>query len=267
MTRAARNRRIDTGALQGRVALVSGAGSGIGRAIAARLLEHGAAVAIVERDRKAGQDARAELSAKGRVRFEPCDVADEAAVKRAIANVARWGGRLDTVVNNAADFTAFGKPVEKLQLALWRRTLDVNLGAGFLFAKHAARHLRKHRGCIVNITSTRASMSEPNTEAYAASKGGLTALTHALAISLGPEIRVNAIAPGWIATDGWKPRPRRNAVKLSAEDHAQHPVGRVGRPEDVADCVLYLVSEAAGFITGQVITVDGGMTRKMIYAE
>lgn len=133
------------------------------------------------------------------MRFEPCDVADEAAVKRAIANVARWGGRLDIVINNAADFTAFGKPVEKLQLAQWRRTLDVNLGAAFLFAKHAARHLRKRRGCIVNITSTRACMSESNTEAYAASKGGLSALTHALAISLGPEIRVNAVAPAWIA--------------------------------------------------------------------
>jgi NAD(P)-dependent dehydrogenase (short-subunit alcohol dehydrogenase family) len=268
MTRVARNRSVDAGTLQGRVALVTGAGSGIGRAIAARLLEHGALVAIVERDRKAGRDARAELSAKGRVCFEPCDVADEAAVKRAVGKVARWGGgRLDIVVNNAADFAAFGKPVEKLQLALWRRTLDVNLGAAFLFAKHGARHLRKRRGCIVNITSTRACMSEPNTEAYAASKGGLSALTHALAISLGPEVRVNAIAPGWIATDEWKPRARRKRAKLSAEDHAQHPVGRVGRPEDVADCVLYLVSEAAGFVTGQVVTVDGGMTRKMIYAE
>jgi NAD(P)-dependent dehydrogenase (short-subunit alcohol dehydrogenase family) len=181
--------------------------------------------------------------------------------------VARWGGRLDILVNNAGYFGAFGTAVEKLTLARWRRTLDVNLGAAFLFAKHAARHLRKQRGAIVNITSTRAVMSEPNTEAYAASKGGLSALTHALAISLGPEVRVNAIAPGWIATDAWKPRDRRKAPKLSAEDHAQHPVGRVGRPEDVADCAVYLVSEAAGFVTGQVITLDGGMTRKMIYAE
>ena len=255
------------GLLKGRVALVTGAGSGIGRAIAARFLEHGAEVAIVEHDRKAGDDAEAELSAKGRACFERCDVADEAAVKRVVRKVANWGGRLDIVVNNAADFTAFGTPVEKLELTLWRRTLDVNLGAAFLFAKHTAQHLRKRRGSIVNITSTRACMSEPNTEAYAASKGGLSALTHALAISLGPEVRVNAIAPGWIATDGWKPRAARKPPKLSAEDHAQHPVGRVGRPEDIAECALYLVSDAAGFITGQVITVDGGMTRKMIYAE
>ena len=250
-----------------RVAIVTGAGSGIGRAIAARFIEQGIAVAIVEHDRKAGRDARDELGEKGTVRFEPCDVADEAAVKRAVGNAVRWGGRLDILVNNAGYFGAFGKPVEKLELALFRRTLDVNLTAAFLFAKHGARHLRRRRGSIVNITSTRACMSEPNTEAYAASKGGLSSLTHALAMSLGPEVRVNAIAPGWIATDAWQPRDRRKPPKLSARDHAQHPVGRVGRPEDIAECALYLASEAAGFITGQVITVDGGMTRKMIYAE
>ncbi|MFN4186336.1 MAG: SDR family oxidoreductase, partial [Hyphomonas sp.] len=106
-----------------------------------------------------------------------------------------------------------------------------------------------------NMASTRAFMSEPETEAYAASKGGLVALTHALAVSLGPKIRVNAIAPGWIAAP----------EGLSESDHAQHPVGRVGRAEDIAKAVLYLVE--AGFVTGQVLTVDGGMTRKMIYAD
>jgi NAD(P)-dependent dehydrogenase (short-subunit alcohol dehydrogenase family) len=110
-------------------------------------------------------------------------------------------------------------------------------------------------GSIVNMASTRAFMSEPNSEAYAASKGGLVALTHALAVSLGPKIRVNAIAPGWIT----------NETNLSEEDEAQHPAGRVGRPKDIADTVLYLAG--AGFVTGQVLTVDGGMTKKMIYAE
>ena len=255
------------GSLEGDVALVTGAGSGIGRAIAARLLDAGASVAIVERDRKAGRDACAELSSRGRVRFEPCDVADEQAVKRVVKNVLAWGGRLDIVVNNAGYFGAMETPIEKLKLAEWKRTLDVNLSAAFLFAKHAARHLREHRGTIINITSTRATMSEPDTEAYAASKGGLSALTHALAISLGPEIRVNAIAPGWIATDAWRPRSERRAPKLRAKDHVQHPVGRVGKPEDVAECAAYLASDASAFITGQVITIDGGMTRKMIYAE
>ena len=253
--------------LDRRVALVTGAGSGIGRAIAARFLEEGISLAIVEHDRKAGKDAAAELATRGNVRFEPCDVADEAEIKRAVSSVVKWGGRLDIVVNNAGYFGAFGTPIEKLKLSEWKRTLDVNLSAAFLFAKHSARQLRKTRGAIVNITSTRACMSEPSTEAYAASKGGLSALTHALAISLGPDIRVNAIAPGWIATDAWRPRGKRKEPKLSKEDHEQHPVGRVGRPEDIAECAAYLASDAAGFVTGQVITVDGGMTRKMIYAE
>jgi NAD(P)-dependent dehydrogenase (short-subunit alcohol dehydrogenase family) len=250
-----------------KVALVTGAGSGIGRAIAARFLSDGMRVAIVEHDRSAGKDALAELSQRGEACFEPCDVADEAAVKRVVRSVAKWGGRIDVIVNNAGYFGAFETPVEKLALREWRRTLDVNLSAAFLFAKHGARHLRKVGGSIVNISSTRAAMSEPDSEAYAASKGGLSALTHALAVSLGPHVRVNAIAPGWIATEAWKPRKKRSAPKLRPKDHEQHPAGRVGRPEDVAACAAYLVSEAAEFLTGQVITLDGGMTRKMIYVE
>jgi NAD(P)-dependent dehydrogenase (short-subunit alcohol dehydrogenase family) len=250
-----------------RVALVTGAGSGIGRAIAARFIEQGMSVAIVERDRKAGKDAADELESAGHVCFEPCDVADEASVKRVVRSIMKWGGGLDIIVNNAGYFGAFETPIEKLSLREWQRTLDVNLSAAFLFAKHGAKHLRKAGGTIINITSTRASMSEPDTEAYAASKGGLASLTHALAISLGPDVRVNAIAPGWIATDAWKPRAARKTPKLRPKDHAQHPAGRVGRPEDVAACALYLVSDAASFMTGQVVTLDGGMTRKMIYAQ
>ena len=106
----------------------------------------------------------------------------------------------------------------------------------------------------MNIASTRALQSEPDTEAYAASKGGLVALTHALALSLGPEVRVNCISPGWIAH-----QPVRR------KDHAQHPAGRVGQPQDVAELVAYLLSDAAGFVTGQNFVIDGGMTKKMIY--
>jgi NAD(P)-dependent dehydrogenase (short-subunit alcohol dehydrogenase family) len=126
----------------------------------------------------------------------------------------------------------------------------------FLMAKHAAAHLRRTRGAMVNIASTRALQSEPDTEAYAASKGGIVALTHALALSLGPEVRVNCVSPGWIDT---------GTAKLSRGDHLQHPVGRVGRPADVAALAAFLLSNAAGFATGQNYVLDGGMTRKMIY--
>src|SRR5690606_18678830 len=153
-----------------------------------------------------------------------------------------------------AKTTGFGVPLDDLAPDDFRRALDVNRVGPMLLSRAAAPHLRKAGGAIVNLTSTRAAMSEPHTEAYAASKGGLTALTHALAISLGPAVRVNAIAPGWIATDAWKPRAERGEPSLRPVDHAQHPVGRVGVPEDVASLAVYLSSGEAGFVTGQVFT-------------
>ncbi len=124
-------------------------------------------------------------------------------------------------------------------------------------AKHAAPFLRKTNGAVVNVASTRAIQSERDSEAYAASKGGVVALTHALAVSLGPDVRVNCISPGWVET-------RKDAVHSEA-DLLQHPAGRVGVPQDIAELADYLIS--AGFVTGQNFTADGGMTKKMIYAE
>jgi NAD(P)-dependent dehydrogenase (short-subunit alcohol dehydrogenase family) len=242
---------------------VTGGGAGIGRAVAARFAAAGARVAITDRDRDAGEDARDELG----VRFDELDVADDAAVARVIADVVAWGGGLDVVINNAGIADPGRTTIDELPVAEWRRVIDVNLTGMFLVAKAAAPHLRARRGCIVNITSTRAFMSEPNTFAYTASKGGIVALTHSLAISLGPEIRVNAIAPGWIATEAWQPRDRRKPPELRPVDHAFHPVGRVGTPEDIAGLAAFLASDDAGFITGEVIVSDGGVTRKMMYPE
>lgn len=225
-----------------KTALVTGAAQGIGKAIAERLSARGWRVAVA--------DIRPSLqffSVK-------TDVSREAAVRACIRAVVKRFGRLDALVNNAAIASAGNGPVEKLGLKEWNRRIGTNLTGAFLMAKHATPHLRRTHGAIVNIASTRALQSEPDTEAYAASKGGLVALTHALALSLGPEVRVNCVSPGWISHE-----------PVRKKDHAQHPVGRVGRPRDVAELVAYLLSDAAGFITGQNFVIDGGMTRKMIY--
>jgi NAD(P)-dependent dehydrogenase (short-subunit alcohol dehydrogenase family) len=184
------------------------------------------------------------------------DVASETDIRRVIASVRAGEGRLDALVCNAG--IMIRKPLETLSLADWSTVLATNLTSTFLFAREAAPLLRQHLGAIVTVASTRARMSEPDTESYAATKGGLVALTHALAISLGPAIRANVVSPGWIDVAGEALRP---------EDHAQHPAGRVGRPEDVASLIAWLVHPDQGFVTGSEFVIDGGMTRKMIYAE
>jgi NAD(P)-dependent dehydrogenase (short-subunit alcohol dehydrogenase family) len=249
-----------------KIAIVTGGAQGIGRGTAARLLASGYGVVIADSDAEAGQEAAAEL-ASAALWFVETDVADEASVVSCVTAALRHGGRLDAVVNNAGIARAPRVPVEQLTLESWNRQLGVNLTGAFLMAKHAAPHLRARGGAIVNVASTRALQSEASTEAYTASKGGLVALTHALAVSLGPDIRVNCVSPGWIDVSGWQKSARRKPAKLTAADHAQHPAGRVGTPEDIAGMVAFLLSEAAGFVTGQNFVVDGGMTKKMIYAE
>jgi NAD(P)-dependent dehydrogenase (short-subunit alcohol dehydrogenase family) len=249
-----------------KIAIVTGGAQGIGRGTAARLLASGYGVVIADSDAEAGWEAAAEL-ASGALWFVETDVADEASVASCVTAALRHGGGLDAVVNNAGIARAPRVPVEALTLESWNRQLGVNLTGAFLMAKHAAPHLRARRGAIVNVASTRTLQSEANTEAYTASKGGLVALTHALAVSLGPDIRVNCVSPGWIDVSGWQKSARRKPANLTAADHVQHPAGRVGTPEDIAGMVAFLLSEAAGFVTGQNFVVDGGMTKKMIYAE
>ncbi len=248
-----------------KVALVTGGGQGIGLAVARAFLDQGSLVTILERDAEALADAVGELARPDRMLAVRGDVAMEADVLAAVEKTVREFGRLDFLVNNAG-ISEF-MPLEHCSLDDWNRIIGANLTGMFLCAKHAAPALRANRGSMVNIASTRAFQSEPGTEAYAASKGGVVALTHALAMSLGPLVRVNAIAPGWIDVSGWKKRSAREQAELRPEDHGQHPAGRVGRPEDVAEAVLFLCSDKAGFITGECLVLDGGMTRKMIYVE
>ncbi|HEY9623566.1 MAG TPA: glucose 1-dehydrogenase [Crinalium sp.] len=248
-----------------KAAIVTGGGQGIGKAIARQLLEAGFAVTISDIDADAGQETADEYQHLGRIQSIVTDVADEDSVRHLVADAIAAFGRLDVLVNNAAIANPEQGPIEHLDLETWNRMITVNLTGAFLCTKHAVPHLRQQGGNIINIASTRATMSEPHTEAYSATKGGLVALTHALANSLGPEIRVNCISPGWIAVSDWQKQANRAEPQLRQEDHQQHPVGRVGRPSDIAAMVLYLVSEQAGFITGAEFVIDGGMTRKMIY--
>ena len=186
------------------------------------------------------------------------DAADEDTVHDAVQLALERFGRLDAVVANAG--VLLRRPLRRLTLDDWHRVMDTNLTSTFLLAREAQRALRASKGAIGTVASSRAQMSEPNTESYAASKGGLVALTHALAISLGPDIRVNCVSPGWVVTTDYN--------KLKRRDHTQHPAGRVGRPQDIAEAVDFLLNrEKSGFITGANFTVDGGMTRKMIYVE
>jgi len=229
-------------------ALVTGGAHGIGAAIAARLVRDGWHVVVADVD-PAGTAPRGG-------RYVVCDVADEAAVAGLLAGVAAQEGRLSALVCNAG--ISRNKPIAQLSLAEWSRVIAVNLTSTFLLARAAETMLRASHGAIITVASTRAHMSEPHTEAYSATKGGLVALTHALAISLAPQVRVNCISPGWIFTKGDAPR---------TGDQAFHPAGRVGTPDDIAALAAFLLGPESGFITGAEFVVDGGVMRKMIYPE
>lgn len=241
--------------------IVTGAGNGIGREIARLYAEKGANVVWADIDEGASLETVATIKEKGGVAsFVRTDVRDEGDIIRLMSKTVETYGGIDILINNAGK--NLFKPIYDISIEEWDDTINTNLRSVFLASREAAKYMKgnENGGAIVNIASTRAIMSEPNSETYAASKGGIVAITHALAASLSKErITVNAISPGWIETGNYE--------ELRAIDHEQHFANRVGKPDDIARACLYLTAKENNFVTGINLVVDGGMTRKMIYEE
>lgn len=248
-------------AFENKTVIVTGAGRGIGRAVALAFAGKGGKVAVAEVDRERGESTAEEIRRRGgSAKFISCDVSREEDVVSMVEQTVQAFGTVDILINNAGIANAHTSKFYDLTTAEWDKVLNTNARGCFLASREAAKAMRQGRkgGTIINISSTRALMSEPDTEAYAASKGAISALTHAMAVTLGTDgITVNCILPGWIETGDY--------AALRDVDHSQHPSGRVGVPEDIAKACLYLADPDNRFVTGAELVVDGGMTRKMIY--
>ncbi|ONI47904.1 oxidoreductase [Candidatus Epulonipiscium fishelsonii] len=252
--------------MKGKVVIVTGGGQGIGACVATTYAKKGAKVIIAEIDEEAGLETEQTIKEQGMgATFIKTDVGNEASVKNMVSIVISKYGKIDILINNAAINPKGNLSTRKVEE--FENVLRVNITGMYICVQNVVPHMIE-KGCsIVNIASTRAFMSEADTEAYSASKGAIIALTHSLAISLSHKIRVNSVSPGWIETSQWKKKKERKSVLLEEQDHLQHPAGRVGKPEDVASAILYLTSDESEFITGTNLIVDGGMTSKMIYVE
>jgi NAD(P)-dependent dehydrogenase (short-subunit alcohol dehydrogenase family) len=243
------------------VALVTGGAKGIGAGIAERFVDGGAAVVIFDIDGEGARRTAAGLCARGRALPFEGDVSNEEHVRAAVERTIAELGRLDILVNNAGIEVPGTMP--EYSSAQWDRQLGVNLKGAFLFAKYAIPHMRGRGGAIVNISSVHAFVSYAGNAAYDASKAGLLALTRTLALDHGSDgIRANAICPGYIDTpmmEEWLAGvPDREATMRQVLSF--HPLGRIGTPRDIAEAALFLASDAASFISGACLVVDGAMT-------
>lgn len=223
----------------GKVAVITGGAHGIGKAIADAFRREMADVYVID-------------STPGD--WFTGDIGDKETLERFAEYVISSAGHVDYLINNAPPLM---KGIDECSYEDFSRALAVGVTAPFYLTKLLLPHFAPGAS-VINISSSRDRMSQPQTESYTAAKGGISALTHGLAISLAGKVRVNSISPGWIDTTG---------SEISGADALQQPVGRVGKPEDIAELVLFLCSEKAGFITGENICVDGGMTKQMIYHE
>ena len=224
---------------KGKVAVVTGGANGIGKCICQEFEKAGAVVCVIDIAENP---------------YFTGDAGSRADLDRFVEKIAADYGHVDFLINNAKPAM---KGIDSCSFEEFEQALRVGVTGPFYLTQQLLPYFRDG-GAVVNISSSRDRMSQPNTESYSAAKGGIAALTHAMAVSLGPKLRVNAVAPGWIDTQ---------YTEYSGADASQHPVGRVGNPQDIAQLVLFLCLEQAGFITGQNICVDGGMTSQMIYHD
>ena len=223
--------------LKDKVVVITGGANGIGKCMAQAFAKSGAYVCVIDKaegDHFVG------------------DLADKAVLERFAAQVIERHGHIDVLINNALPVM---RGIDECSYEEFNYALAVGVTAPFYLAKLFAPHFAQG-GSIINISSSRDRMSQPQTESYTAAKGGIAALTHALAVSLAGRVRVNSISPGWIDTA---------YTVYEGPDASQQPAGRVGNPEDIANMALFLASDKAGFITGENICIDGGMTKVMIY--
>ena len=223
--------------MKNKVAVITGGAKGIGRCIAEEFAKNGAEVCVIDKapgDHYVG------------------DISDKAVLEAFADSVVKKYGHIDYLINNALPLM---KGIDECSYEEFGYAMSVGVTAPFYLSKLFLPHFNKG-GSIINISSSRDRMSQPQTESYTAAKGGIAALTHAMAVSLAGKVRVNSISPGWIDT---------TQSDITGADAAQQPVGRVGTPMDIAAMVLFLCSDKAGFITGENICIDGGMTKLMIY--
>jgi NAD(P)-dependent dehydrogenase (short-subunit alcohol dehydrogenase family) len=248
--------------LQGKVAVITGAGAGIGRAASERFAAEGARVVVADRDEDAGHESVARIEAAGgTATFVACDVTDADSAETAIGVAIATFGQLDILYNNAGGSTSSDGPVHEIDIAEWRRATDVDLYGTFLMSRFAVRSMLERGGAIVNTSSAAALVGiwPGGRSAYSAAKGGILSLTRAMAASYRePGIRVNAIAPGGIATQRIVEAFAQRGRSIPEDEGGSVP--SIGRPEDIANAALYLASDEARYVTGTVLAVDGGST-------
>lgn len=246
---------------ENKIGVVTGGANGIGLCIVNELVNKGAKVAFIDLDKVGGERALNKVKVNGGDGlFYWGDIAEKTVLENFAGQVIETYGRIDYLINNAC--LSRKGIISGCDYDDFNYVFKVGVTAPYMLAKLFRDHFSES-GAIVNIASTRAVMSQRDTESYTAAKGGILALTHALAISLAGKVRVNSISPGWI--DVSTNNDLDFEKKHSFADKRQHPVGRVGKPLDIARAVMFLCDEENGFITGENITVDGGMTKQMIY--